>query len=66
MSKLILMTAVATIVGLPLATTVKAEEAVIKRDGPVVDHTTVIKRDVDRPAVVAPPVEEKKVIIHRD
>ncbi len=64
MRKLILMTATAAVVGLPLATTVKAEETIIKRDGPV--DRTVIRRDVDRPAVVAPPVEEKKVIIHRD
>jgi Ni/Co efflux regulator RcnB len=66
MRKFILMTAAALLVGLPLATAVKAEETtVIKRDRPAVDRTTVIKRDVDRP-VVAPPLVEKKVIIHRD
>lgn len=66
MRKFILMTGAALIVGLPLATMVKAEETtIIKKDTPRVEHDTVIKRDVDRP-VVAPPVEDKKVIIHRD
>ena len=66
MRKFILMAAAALLVGLPLATAVRAEETtVIKRDRPAVDRTTVIKRGVDRP-VVAPPVVEKKVIIHRD
>jgi hypothetical protein len=65
--KLFFITATALIIGLPLATAANAEETtVIKKDGPVVDHTTVIKRHVDRRAVVAPRVEEKKVIIHRD
>ena len=66
MQKCILLTAAALILGLPLVSAAKADETtVIKKDTPMGDRTTVIKRDVDRP-VVAPGVEQKKVIIHHD
>ena len=53
MRRFILPLVAAAIIGAPLATVVKAEETtVIKREGGMGDHTTVIKKRDDR--MVAP------------
>jgi hypothetical protein len=64
MRKFILPIVAAAIVGVPLATVVKAEDTtVIQRENGMGEHKTVIKKHEDR---MMAPREEKKVIIHRD
>ncbi len=63
MRKLILAAVAASIVSVPLAATVKAEDTtVIHRDDGYGDRKTIIKKHEDRSYVA--PRDERKVIIH--
>jgi hypothetical protein len=66
MRKLIFAAMAGAIATVPLAGVVKAEDTtVIHKNNGYGDHKTIIKKHEDR-NYVAPPVGDKKVIIHHD